>query len=332
MTKNNIHIFPLGFPWQTKNPFLFCAYHQDFYPKGNGTFGPVSGLEGRDLGSDFTIKDGYRMYHGTSVPGFPSHPHCGFETITIVNKGYCDHSDSLGASARFGEGDVQWMTAGAGVQHSEMFPLVNTDSENPLELFQIWLNLPKKNKFVPPHFAMHWHEDIPITTSGEARVKVIAGTFNSAKALAPAPNSWASVAENEIAILDISIQENGTITLPRVPLGIDRVIYFFDGETINIAQETIPINHGVELLNEHKITITAGEKPVRILVLQGKPIEEPVAKYGPFVMNTQDEIETVIQNFQLTQFGGWPWRHNDPVHEEATGRFARYPDGTETYK
>ena len=155
-------VFPLGFPWETQDPFLFCVYHLDHYPRGNEEMGPATSLEGRNLGNDFTIKDGWRMYHGQTIPGFPYHPHRGFETITIVNKGFCDHSDSLGAAGRFGQGDVQWMTAGRGVQHSEMFPLLKTDEDNPLELFQIWLNLPKANKFAEPHFKMLWHEDIPI--------------------------------------------------------------------------------------------------------------------------------------------------------------------------
>jgi len=117
-------VHPLGFPWKTQDPFLFCVYHKDDYPKGNDDLGPAASLAGRNLGQDFVIKDGWRMYHGHKVPGFPSHPHRGFETVTIVNKGFADHSDSLGATARFGEGDVQWLTSGKGLQHSEMFPLL----------------------------------------------------------------------------------------------------------------------------------------------------------------------------------------------------------------
>ena len=164
MNNSVINIKPLGFPWETQDPFLFCAFHKDDYPKGNGKLGPISSLEGRNLGSDFAGKDGFSMYHGQEVPGFPGHPHRGFETITIAEKGLVDHSDSLGAAGRFGDGDVQWMTAGKGVQHSEMFPLLKEDEANPLVLFQIWLNLPKKNKMVDPHFAMLWKESIPVYT------------------------------------------------------------------------------------------------------------------------------------------------------------------------
>lgn len=88
-------ITPLGFPWQTQDPFLFCVHHADFYPKGNENMGPEASIAGRNLGNDFVVKDGWRMYHGQKVPGFPGHPHRGFETVTICKKGLIDHSDSL---------------------------------------------------------------------------------------------------------------------------------------------------------------------------------------------------------------------------------------------
>ena len=120
MTDSVLRIEPLGQRWQTHDPFLFCVHHIDLYPAGNDRLGPSAPLDGRDIGQDFAGKDGWRMYHGDVVPGFPQHPHRGFETVTIVRDGYIDHSDSLGAKARFGMGDVQWLTAGAGVDAFEV--------------------------------------------------------------------------------------------------------------------------------------------------------------------------------------------------------------------
>ena len=125
----------LGFPWATRDPFLFCVHHLDFYPKGNGKGGPAATLRGRQIGNDFIIKDGWRMYHGDKIPGFPAHPHRGFETVTVVQRGMVDHADSMGAAGRYGGGDVQWLTAGSGIQHSEMFPLLEENQGNTLELF-----------------------------------------------------------------------------------------------------------------------------------------------------------------------------------------------------
>src|SRR6185437_12939773 len=171
---------PLRFPWQTPDPFLFCVHHDDAFPAGNERLGPAASLAGRDIGQDFAGKDGWRMYHGTVVPGFPQHPHRGFETVTIVRRGLIDHSDSLGAAARFGAGDVQWLTAGAGIVHAEMFPLLDTKAPNPVELFQIWLNLPREDKMAEPHFAMLWADRIPLHRATDAarkgaEVSVVAG-------------------------------------------------------------------------------------------------------------------------------------------------------------
>ena len=141
-------------PWPTVDPFLFCVHHNDNYPIANSKLGPDSSLDNRNIGDDFSNLNGWSMYHGEKIPGFPRHPHRGFETITIVEKGLIDHSDSLGFSARYGDGDVQWLTAGDGVQHSEMFPLLNTNKSNPTDFFQIWINLKSDKKRVTPNFSM----------------------------------------------------------------------------------------------------------------------------------------------------------------------------------
>ncbi len=328
MGKKVLQIFELGFPWQTQDPFLFCVYHLDHYPKGNGDMGPdPSHLQGRPLGNDFTIKDGWRMYHGTTIPGFPSHPHCGFETVTMVNKGFCDHSDSLGAAGRFGQGDVQWMTAGRGVQHSEMFPLLHDTKENTMELFQIWLNLPKANKFVDPHFKMLWHEDIPVIQEKQASIKIVTGSYRDMPAQAPAPDSWAADPMNEVAIWNIKMEAEGTLTLPKAKAPVNRTLYFYEGSAVHIEGERILPNHGISLDAGQEVVLENGIKKGCFLLLQGKPINEPVAKYGPFVMNTQAEIQQVMDQFRRTQFGGWPWPYPDNVHNKDRGRFAQYPNG-----
>src|SRR6185437_6969894 len=139
------------------------------------------------------------------VPGFPQHPHRGFETVTFVRRGFIDHSDSLGATARFGRGDVQWLTAGAGIVHCEMFPLLDQSAPNPCELFQIWLNLPAADKMVEPYFTMLWNEEIPrVVTADDAgrntEVTVIAGALGDVQPLAPPPSSWASRPVADLAI------------------------------------------------------------------------------------------------------------------------------------
>src|SRR6188474_312905 len=192
-----LEVKPLGFPWVTAAPFLFCVHHDDAYPAGNERLGPAVSLSDRALGQDFGRKDGFSMYHGRVVPGFPQHPHRGFETVTIVRQGYIDHSDSLGATARFGMGDVQWLTAGKGIVHCEMFPLLDPREPNPAELFQIWLNLPSSDKFVEPYFSMFWDKDIPRHTVQDANgrtteILVVAGNAGNTKAPPPPPNSWAA--------------------------------------------------------------------------------------------------------------------------------------------
>lgn len=322
-------IKPLGFPWETEDPFLFCVYHLDHYPKGNEQMGPAASLEGRNLGNDFTLNaQGWRMYHGHTVPGFPYHPHRGFETITIVNKGFCDHSDSLGAAGRFGQGDVQWMTAGRGVQHSEMFPLLRKDKDNPLELFQIWLNLPKKNKMVDPHFKMLWHEEIPEVTLEGASVRIIAGSYQGKDAPLPAPDSWAAREENHVAIWNLHLEPGASFTFPEIPDDINRTLYFYEGDSCVIDSTRIKPENGIGLNSKEVEVTNNGLENAHFLLLQGRPINEPVAKYGPFVMNTDQEIQQAMQEYRLTQFGGWPWPHPDQVHDRQKGRFAKYPDGT----
>ncbi|HET9623683.1 MAG TPA: pirin family protein [Kofleriaceae bacterium] len=324
-------VFPLGFQWQTQDPFLFCVHHDDAYPAGNDDLGPAASLAGRDLGQDFEGKDGWRMYHGERVPGFPGHPHRGFETVTVVRRGLIDHSDSLGAAARFGRGDVQWLTAGKGIVHSEMFPLLERGAPNPLELFQIWLNLPRADKLVDPHFSMLWSDTIPriVETNAAGKtteVTVIAGAYADAKVPAPPPHSWASRAEADVAIWSIKMQAGATWTLPPAKPGTARTLYFFRGEAMRVADHKLAARTGVALVG-HVAVELAADSDVELLLLQGRPIGEPVAQHGPFVMNTRAEIQQAFVDYQRTQFGGWPWPSEAPTHGRDQARFARHADG-----
>ena len=325
-------VTPLGFPWRTPDPFLFCVHHDDSYPRGNGEMGPVGSLEGRDLGQDFQGKDGWRMYHGEKVPGFPPHPHRGFETVTVVRRGLIDHADSLGAAARYGSGDVQWLTAGRGIQHSEMFPLVHEDQENPAELFQIWLNLRRADKFAEPHFAMFWSDSVPRFTVKDAAgrgtdVVLVAGKMGDHRAPAPPPASWASKSDSDVAIWTLKLEPGAHFTLPPASQGSNRTLYFFRGSTLKISGREVPVQRAVDVRAHVELLLENGGEAAEVLVLQGRPIGEPVVQHGPFVMNSREEILQTFTDYQQTRFGGWPWPTLEPVHPRGEGRFARHADG-----
>lgn len=328
-----VTVEPLTTPWQTRDPFLFCMHHDDRYPPGNERMGPAASLAGHDMGRDFEGVDGWRMYHGRDVPGFPRHPHRGFETVTIVREGLLDHSDSLGATARYGQGDVQWLTAGGGILHAEMFPLIEQRQHNPLELFQVWLNLPAAHKMVDAHFSMLWQPTIPTRVVRDeagrsARLTVIAGRYDDATAPSPPPSSWASETDSHVAMWSLRLDPGATFTLPAGPSGTNRSLYFFAGNGLRVGGRRIPAYHHVAVRPDTDLALAAGPDVNEILMLQGKPIGEPVARHGPFVMNSQLEIRQAYADYQRTQFGGWPWPSDEHVHARAEGRFALRPGGT----
>jgi len=331
-----LRTLPLGFVWETTDPFLFCVHHDDAYPAGNTELGPSTGVAGRSLGSDFEPRDGWRMYHGHVVPGFPQHPHRGFETVTIMRRGTVDHSDSLGAAARFGPGDVQWLTAGRGIVHSEMFPLLDPVQANPLELFQIWLNLPAADKMVEPHFSILWAEGVPTLTrtdsdGGTTEITVVAGRLDEAEPPAPPPRSWARRADSHVAIWSIRMGPHARWTLPPGPAGCQRSLYLFQGGPLEVAggerPRTVSGRTGMRLQPQAPVPLQAGPAGAELLLLQGRPIGEPVANHGPFVMNTRVELQQAYADYQRTRFGGWPWSRDDPAHPRDAGRFARHADG-----
>ena len=326
---------PLGQgPWKTFEPFLFCVHHNDQYPAGNESMAPKESLKGRNIGSDFSGRDGWSMYHGDSIPGFPQHPHRGFETISIIRQGLIDHSDSLGATARIGAGDVQWMTAGAGIVHAEMFPLVKQEGGNTTDFFQLWLNLPARKKMVSPKFKMFWNEEVPRwehrDTEGHCSViTIIAGAINDIKPLSPPSDSWAAKSDSGVAIWLIDMEPGASFTLPIQPSGTKRVIYHVNGDRVELGGTTLDPQHGALMIAGYEHPLRAGQQGNSLLVLQALPIDEPVVQHGPFVMNSTQEIRRAIFDYQRTQFGGWPWSRPDPAHPREKGRFAKFANGEE---
>jgi redox-sensitive bicupin YhaK (pirin superfamily) len=318
----------IDFQWPTQEPFLFCVHHLDCYPAGNKNLGlDKKYFRGRDMGQDFELKDGFRIYHGEEIPGFPVHPHRGFETITIVRKGFVDHADSLGAAGRYGEGDVQWMTAGGGIQHCEMFPLLQKDKENTVELFQIWLNLPRENKMVPAEFKMLWSHTIPkvvMTPGGE--VSIISGEYQGTSFFEAPQNSWALSPKNCVNIFLVKLEKGGNFHLPKREIKTNRSLYFFEGQGIEVNGELVQGKKALFLDSEKDLmvcSLSQGE----FLFLEARPIGEPIVQHGPFVMTTKEEIYQAIDDYQHTKFGGWKWSRSDVIHGPQIEKFAKYPDG-----
>jgi hypothetical protein len=321
---------PRAGPYPTGDPLLFCVYHKDEYPEGNGKMEAPH----RGNGSDFDPDQPYRMYHGEKIPGFPQHPHRGFETVTATIEGLIDHADSAGNGGRYGEGDLQWMTAGSGIVHSEMFPLVNTDKPNPTRFFQIWMNLPARSKMVKPAFEMFWANTIPTYLSEDHKAKATLWVGHDYFGFAENPNSppadsWATDKSNDVVICHITVQPGGTLTIPKAhEPTVNRSFYYIEGGDGTLVD-------GTEIRKKVYLTLDPKEDVVvqvpdtateagEFLWMQGKPIQEPTVQYGPFVMNTQQEIFQAFMDYEDTQFGGWPWPRSDMVFPAEKGRFALF--------
>lgn len=352
---------PLMGQWPTFDPFIMCNHHVDDYPAANSNLGPDAELDGRELGADFADLNGWNMYHGDTVPGFPRHPHRGFETVTYLRAGYVDHSDSLGATARYGDGDVQWLTAGRGIEHAEMFPLLDAAGPNRLELFQLWLNLPAATKLAPPQFKMLWREDIPrvryapaiarspgtvvprgstdagtgtgVITVIAGHVREFAGTdWAGGSGAPPDPPvaSWAARPKADVAVWHIAVSARGDVRLPPAVTsgrGLTRTLYVMTSAPFAVDGRPFEEPTFLRVDPSRPITISAAGLPVEALMLQGRAIREPVAQYGPFVMNSDEELMAAFADYERGTFGTWPWGDDAPVHAPSRGRFAKHVDG-----
>lgn len=216
--------------------------------------------------------------------------------------------------------------------------LLDTTAPNPLEFFQIWLNLPAASKLAAPHFAMSWSEDVPrlvAKSPSGARTEVvcIAGRLTDGttllEPLTPPPDSWAASVDNDVAIWTLHLDPGARWTLPPASGGqTRRSLYFFAGDRVGVGAQAIDEHAAVELAAHAPVElVNRGAMKAEFLMLQGRPIAEPVVQHGPFVMNTELEVRQAFADYHRTQFGGWPWPDGEPVHGPEPTRFARHADG-----
>jgi redox-sensitive bicupin YhaK (pirin superfamily) len=242
---------------------------------------------------DFNVE--YDFGPSDHVRGVDVHPHKGFETVTIAYKGSVAHHDSSGNSGVIHPGDVQWMTAGAGILHKEYHEKEFSQKGGPFEMVQLWVNLPAKDKSTPAHYQAITADQMgKVILPGHAGlVNVIAGKFRDTEGRA--------VTYSPVNLFDIKLEKDGRVAFD-VPAGHNTALLVVNGD-IEVNGEIAREHSFVLFKNDgEEITLKATDKAV-VLVMSGEPIHEPIASYGPFVMNTQDEIIEAIQDFQAGKFG-----------------------------
>lgn len=228
--------------------------------------------------------------------GVGQHPHRGFETVTIVYKGELEHRDSTGSGGKIGPGDVQWMTAASGILHEEFHSEAFTREGGTLEMVQLWVNLPAKEKMAPPRYQTVLDREIPSVplADGAGHVRVIAGDFHGA--LGPAqtftPMDVWDVRLNQGGMTELSVPDGRTFALVVL-----RGTVLVNGQTVARAAQMVMLDRAGS-----DVTVEANSDAV-LLVLSGEPIDEPVVGYGPFVMNTEAEIRQAMQDFNSGRFG-----------------------------
>ena len=228
------------------------------------------------------------------LAGFPAHPHRGFETVTYMLDGHMRHEDSFGNRGDLGPGDVQWMTAAHGIIHSEM----PQQTEGRMRGFQLWINLPAREKMKPAAYRDIPSQEIPeVSLGGGGKVRVIAGHFDQAGTRVAGPIGGLST---EPLYFDVRLPANGEVSVPT-PSGHNTFLYVYEGEAVVGADgdaKPLPYRAAGLLTPGDSVRIRAGEKGVGLLLLAGKPIGEPVVQYGPFVMNTPEEIQQAVRDYQ----------------------------------
>jgi len=229
------------------------------------------------------------------LAGFPPHPHRGFETVTYMLDGHMQHKDNFGNTGDLGPGSVQWMTAARGIVHSEM----PQQSEGRMRGFQLWLNLPAKEKMKPASYRDIPAEQIPtVPMPGGGEVRVIAGSLEVGGKPAHGPvNGTGTKLSTDPLYADVHLPAGAEFSAP-VPKGHNAFLYTYDGSA-SIGGNELPHRAAGLLSNGDSLTVKAGADGARFLLLAAKPLREPVVQYGPFVMNTRDEIEEAIYEYNM---------------------------------
>jgi len=224
------------------------------------------------------------------IAGFPAHPHRGFETVTYILDGHMLHEDHLGNRGDLVAGGVQWMTAGRGIIHSEM----PQQTEGRLRGFQLWINLPAREKMKPAGYRDITPEEIPcIDLARGGQVKVIAGQLELDGKPVTGPIAGGAT---DPLYLDVGLPPQSALTLP-VPAGHNLLIYVFEG-TLLLGDRSVPTATAVVLSEGDEVALMTRDSAARCLLIGGKPLREPVVQYGPFVMNTRQEIEQAVHDYQ----------------------------------
>lgn len=223
------------------------------------------------------------------IAGFPDHPHRGFETVTYMIEGQMRHKDSTGGEGLLGPGSIQWMTAGRGIVHSEM----PEQKEGKMQGFQLWVNLPAADKMCPPRYQDIDPGDVPVTTTETGTtIRVLAGSANGVSG----PVNGVSV---DPLYIDVAIEAGGTHTQVIQP-GHTAFVYTFEG-SVEVGGTQVSLNQ-LALLSDGDDVSLSSQSGGRAIIVAGRPIGEPIARYGPFVMNTNDEIRQAIDDFQTGNF------------------------------
>ena len=252
----------------------------------------VIGQRALEMLDPFLMLDEFGSEAATDyVAGFPSHPHRGFETVTYMLDGRMRHRDNAGNEGLLESGSVQWMTAGRGIVHSEM----PEQDHGLMRGFQLWVNLPAKDKMSAPRYQDIAPSMIPsVEPATGVRVRVVAGELLGAQG----PVSGVAT---EPVYLDIALEPGAQVQVP-IPATHNAFAYVFEGEGVQIGNEALERSELGVLSPGDSVSLMAGDKPARVLVVAGKPLNEPVAKYGPFVMNTPEQIVQAMQDYQAGRF------------------------------